>query len=140
MHYPKKMNPDKKHLQEAQYELMQGIIEKTNLNIVTCGMCSAVIIHDRDDEEVHCPYCDFGGEPSDFPDLIFKPSPRETEDEKIAIEWSIQDVYYQAKNDEVEITRQQALNVLSLLDRKHDATLGICWDTISMYINMEING
>ena len=64
---------------------------------------------------------------------------REQENDTISIEWSIQDVYYQAENDEVEITREQALNVIHDLKKHHDATIGICWDTISSYINQELD-
>ena len=63
---------------------------------------------------------------------------REEENDTISISWSIQDVYYQAKNDEVEITREQALNVLHELKSCHDATIGINWDLISSYISQEL--
>lgn len=57
----------------------------------------------------------------------------------ISIEWSLEDIYYQAKNDEVEITEEQASNILEDLKKHHDATIGINWDVISSYISQELN-
>ena len=58
----------------------------------------------------------------------------------ISIEWGLDDVLHQAKEDGVEITEDQALNVLSTMDSKHDASIGMSWDVISEFISMEVNG
>ena len=54
---------------------------------------------------------------------------------EVASGWHIEDVLGQAKNDDVEITREQAQSVLGYLINKHDATIGINWDTISYWID-----
>mgnify|MGYP003154638558 CR=1 FL=1 len=54
---------------------------------------------------------------------------------EVASGWHIDDVLGQAKDDGVKITKQQAGEVLSLLINKHDAEHGICWDTISHWID-----
>ena len=55
-----------------QYNLSQRVVMGANVNIVTCGMCGDVMLHDPDDVELTCPYCDFVGEPCDFPDLFLE--------------------------------------------------------------------
>jgi uncharacterized protein YlzI (FlbEa/FlbD family) len=54
---------------------------------------------------------------------------------KMVIEWSTDDVMQQASEMEVVITEKQAKDVLSLMDNKHDANIGICWDVIGCWID-----
>ena len=54
-----------------QVELMEVILAKANVNMVTCGSCGSVLLHDKDDEEVDCPHCDFQSDPCDFPDFYY---------------------------------------------------------------------
>jgi len=51
--------------------------------------------------------------------------------DKIACIWSVEDVHFQAKQDEVKVTDEQAVEVLELVHRKMDANLGINWDVLS---------
>lgn len=48
------------------------------------------------------------------------------QDDQIAIVWSVEDVMQECD----WLTREQALEVLYALEHKHDATIGINWDTI----------
>lgn len=57
----------------------------------------------------------------------------------ISIKWSTDDVLHQAKEDSVELTEEQAIEILEILDRKHDATIGINWDVISSHIDMYLH-
>lgn len=50
----------------------------------------------------------------------------ELQDGQIAIIWSIDDVMEECK----WLTKEQAYDVLYYLDRKHDANIGVNWDTI----------
>jgi formylmethanofuran dehydrogenase subunit E len=56
----------------SQYELSQRIVEKAKVNIVTCGNCGEILIQDLKSEqiEITCPFCEFKGEPCDFPDYF----------------------------------------------------------------------
>lgn len=54
----------------TQSDLMEIIREKADINIVTCGNCSSVILHERHVEEIKCYDCGYEGEPCDFPDLF----------------------------------------------------------------------
>jgi hypothetical protein len=56
----------------------------------------------------------------------------------IAIIWTIEDVLQQAKDQGTPLTLEEALEVLSLLDTEHNATIGISWDTISTTIDTVI--
>lgn len=54
-----------------QVNLAQLIVDKANVNIVTCGNCGDVFLHECGKEELECPYCDFEGDIGDFPDLFY---------------------------------------------------------------------
>lgn len=56
---------------QKQIELQNEIIEKTSINIVTCGNCGTTMLHRLNEEELECPDCGFKSEPCDFPDLYF---------------------------------------------------------------------
>ena len=51
----------------------------------------------------------------------------ENDNEIIAIYWSVDDVLQECN----WLTREQAINVLHKLERKHDACLGINWTVIN---------
>ena len=53
----------------------------------------------------------------------------------ISIVWGIDDVMEQAKQDEKEITEDQARKVLKMMKDNHDCNYGITWETISAYID-----
>jgi hypothetical protein len=65
---------------KTQLELMEEIRDKANINIVTCGSCGTVVLHERvafdgtNDEEIdiQCYDCGFKSEPCDFPDLFYR--------------------------------------------------------------------
>lgn len=52
----------------------------------------------------------------------------------ISIKWSTQDVLWQADNLDIELTEEQADDILYNLEEGHDANIGINWDVISFYI------
>lgn len=64
-----------------QYDILCDI-QKAGYNVVTCGECGDVFLHDSDQEELVCPYCEFTGDVCDFPDLFYegwkmqKPKPK----------------------------------------------------------------
>lgn len=64
----KKLN---RKLIEQQVELMDKIRRFAKINLVNCGNCGSVLLHERDTEEVICPYCEFKSEQSDFPDFLY---------------------------------------------------------------------
>jgi len=58
-----------KKKKETQYDLLEEIIGKAEINIVTCGNCGTVILHRIEQTEISCPDCKFTSEPCDFPDF-----------------------------------------------------------------------
>jgi len=48
--------------------------------------------------------------------------------------WGVDDVLERAKEREINVTEEQARNILELIHRRQDATLGITWDTIDCYL------
>ena len=67
---PKAMKT-KRELVIDQLGLMNEIIAKTDINIVTCGHCGCVFLHKLDDLELTCFDCKKSGEPCDHPDLFY---------------------------------------------------------------------
>jgi len=53
--------------------------------------------------------------------------------------WTVMDVMMRAADTDTTITEQQAAQVLALIDRKQDCTLGITWDTIDAEIEEVLN-
>jgi uncharacterized CHY-type Zn-finger protein len=61
----------KNNLITYQIELMEDIRAKANINIVNCGNCGSVMLHESNATELTCPYCDYNGDICDFPDFIY---------------------------------------------------------------------
>ena len=59
--------------------------------------------------------------------------------EAIAIIWSIGDVTMTAKGMDIELSDEEARHVLRLLSHKHDADIGISWDTIEAWIDYVVD-
>lgn len=51
---------------------LQFKIQQKGFNIVTCGRCGDVLLHEVNDEDIECPHCDFVSDPCDFPDLFYE--------------------------------------------------------------------
>lgn len=57
---------------QTQLELQEEIIEKTGINVCTCGSCGSVLLHKWiENIDFECPDCGFTSEPCDFPDLNY---------------------------------------------------------------------
>jgi hypothetical protein len=56
---------------ETQADLQREVVEKSGINIVSCGMCAEVILHRISDDEILCPHCEFNQDPCHFPDLYY---------------------------------------------------------------------
>jgi hypothetical protein len=49
--------------------------------------------------------------------------------------WSVEDVLMRAEELDVELTTEEAENVIGLIDSKQDCNYGITWDTIDIFID-----
>ncbi len=55
--------------------------------------------------------------------------------EDIAIIWGYEDVIGRAEEMDYKIpTKEEAIDILSVMKHKHDCTLGITWETIDYYL------
>jgi uncharacterized Zn finger protein (UPF0148 family) len=54
-----------------QIELQEKIQQLANINIVNCGNCGSVFLHERHEGDIECPFCDFIGDQCDCPDYLY---------------------------------------------------------------------
>jgi hypothetical protein len=62
----------KRQLVGKQIELAKKVIALANINIVTCGNCGEVLLHDIMDNEIECAHCKHTLEVCDCPDLWYE--------------------------------------------------------------------
>ena len=53
---------------------------------------------------------------------------------QIHITWCTEDVLHEAEELGVELTEDEANDVLIRMEEKHDASIGISWDVMDVYI------
>ena len=58
------------------------------------------------------------------------------DNKKITITWHTDDVFAVAKEENINITEQQAIEILQNIKHQHDASIGINWDVIRCHLNM----
>lgn len=68
----------------------------------------------------------------DNANAVSKPDPKNW----ISIEWSIYDVQDRATDNKIELSLSQAQEVLYMMEKNHDANVGITWDLIDVYIDI----
>jgi len=56
-------------------------------------------------------------------------------DELAVAIWLVDDVLHRAKERELRVTQEEAKNIVSALDKNHDAETGINWDVIDVYLD-----
>ena len=57
-------------------------------------------------------------------------------EERIAIYWGVIDiVHVGVEKHKVFLTNEQAMYILQLIDRRHDANYGITWDTLDDHVS-----
>ena len=66
---------------------------------------------------------------------------RQIDDDTISLEWTTDDVKLQLKNrgQENSLTNDECRDVLYRLLHKHDATIGVSWDVMDVYIDYELS-
>jgi hypothetical protein len=55
-----------------------GKMQVSGYNVVTCGSCGGVNLHEMHQEEIECAWCDYKSEPCDFPDYFYEGMPEQT--------------------------------------------------------------
>ena len=59
-------------LAEEQIRLQEEVQKSANINIVNCGNCGTVLLHDRNKTEIQCACCKHLMDVSDCPDLWYE--------------------------------------------------------------------
>ena len=54
-----------------QIDLQNKVKRLANINIVTCGNCGSVMLHELDATEIDCAYCHAKMDVSDCPDYLY---------------------------------------------------------------------
>lgn len=103
----------RRELAEEQFNLVQDIRYKLDLNIVTCGNCGTVLLHKSDVENIHCYECNEQMEPCHCPDLWYD-SDINNYEEVISIEPTIilSDVIQVAERLNLDITIYEVKQIL----------------------------
>ncbi len=57
---------------------LQEQMQAKGLNLVTCGYCGTVNLHETKVEDIECWGCGFTSEPCNFPDYFYRGMPEET--------------------------------------------------------------
>lgn len=65
------MTEIKRELLAKQKYLLKELIDKSNINIVTCGNCGEPLLHELKMEEIKCLHCEYMSDSCDFPDLFY---------------------------------------------------------------------
>jgi hypothetical protein len=60
-----------KELVKKQIELQNKVIKLANINVVTCGNCGCVLLHELNDKPIDCACCNSTLDQSDCPDLWY---------------------------------------------------------------------
>ncbi len=68
-------------------------------------------------------------------EILLREEPVQGAEALAVITWSQEDVLHRAKERGMKITEEQARTIIGEIDRKHDASMGISWDTIDCYLD-----
>jgi hypothetical protein len=56
--------------------------------------------------------------------------------DKVFFPWCTEDIICQAEEHDVTITNEEAKDVLMMMEKHHDASVGINWEVIDVYIDL----
>lgn len=54
-----------------QIQLQEKIQREAKVNIVTCGHCGSVVLHELNKTKIDCPYCNVKMNVCDCPDYLY---------------------------------------------------------------------
>jgi hypothetical protein len=123
----------KRELAEKQIELQNRINAVASVNIVTCGNCGSVLLHDRMDSEIECACCKSVMDLSDCPDLWYEGCQNNSEfDEEIipTKDISVDDVVKVAMDLGMNPSIAEINEVLKYYDSEVDQDPTATWELI----------
>ena len=123
----------KRELAEKQIELQNRVIALANINIVTCGNCGSVLLHERNDELITCACCKHELDQSDCPDLWYEGCQNNSEfdeEEILTQEISVEDVVKVAMDLGMNPSIAEINEVLKYYDSEVDNDPTATWELI----------
>lgn len=123
----------KRQLAEKQIELQERVIALANINIVTCGHCGSVLLHERNDELITCACCKHELDQSDCPDLWYEGCQNNSEfdeEEILTQEISVEDVVKVAMDLGMNPSIAEINEVLKYYDSEVEEDPTATWELI----------
>ena len=123
----------KRQLAEKQIELQERVIALANINIVTCGHCGSVLLHELNDKPIECACCKHELEQCDCPDLWYEGCQNNSEfdeEEILTTEISVEDVVRVAMDLGMNPSIAEIKEVLKYYDSEAEEDQTATWDLI----------
>ena len=123
----------KRQLAEKQIELQNRVIALANINIVTCGHCGSVLLHELNDELIECACCKHELDQSDCPDLWYEGCQNNSEfdeEEILTQEIDVEDVVKVAMDLGMNPSIAEINEVLKYYDSEAEEDPTATWELI----------
>ena len=123
----------KRELAEKQIELQNRVNAIASINIVTCGNCGSVLLHDRMDSEIECACCKSVMDLSDCPDLWYEGCQNNSEfdeEEILTKHISVEDVVRVAMDLNMNPSIAEINEVLKYYDSEEEENPDMNWSLI----------
>ena len=126
----------RRELAQEQLDLMNDIRAKANINIVTCGHCGTILLHEMNEEDIECFGCKRILDQSDCPDLWYEGCQNNSEfdeDEPTnepTKEISVADVVRVAMDLNMNPSIEEIQEVLKQYDSEAEADPTATWELI----------
>lgn len=123
----------KRQLAEKQIELQERVIALANINIVTCGHCGSVLLHELNDKPIECACCKHELEQCDCPDLWYEGCQDNSEfdeEEILTTEISVEDVVKVAMDLGMNPSIAEINEVLKYYDSEVEEDPTATWELI----------
>lgn len=123
----------KRQLAEKQIELQERVIALANINIVTCGHCGSVLLHELNDKPIECACCKHELDQCDCPDLWYEGCQNNSEfdeEEILTTEISVEDVVKVAMDLGMNPSIAEIKEVLKYYDSEAEEDQTATWELI----------
>ena len=123
----------KRQLAEKQIELQERVIALANINIVTCGHCGSVLLHELNDKPIECACCKHELDQCDCPDLWYEGCQNNSEfdeEEILTKEISVEDVVKVAMDLGMNPSIAEIKEVLKYYDSEAEEDQTATWELI----------
>jgi hypothetical protein len=123
----------KRQLAEKQIELQNRVIALASINIVTCGHCGSVLLHELNDELIECACCKHELDQSDCPDLWYEGCQNNSEfdeEEILTQEIDVEDVVKVAMDLGMNPSIAEINEVLKYYDSEVEEDPTATWELI----------